>query len=148
MLFLLSHLVVSDSLSPCGLQHSRPLCPSPFPGICPSSSPLHQWCHSAISSSEALFSFCPQSFPTSGTFPKSWLFTLRWPNYWSFSFSISPSNEYSELTSFKIDCLISLLSKGRSGVFCSTTVRKHQSSGTLPSLWSSSHNHTWPLRRP
>ena len=73
---------------------------------------------------------------------------IGWPKSWSFSFSINPSNVYSELTSFKIDCLISLLFKGLWGVFCSTTVQKYQSSGALPSLWSSSHNHTWPLGRP
>ena len=75
MLLLLSRLVMSDSLWPLGLQHAMPPCPSPSPGACPSSNPLHQWCHSVISSSEALFSFCPQSFPTSGTYPMSWLFT-------------------------------------------------------------------------
>ena len=55
--------VVSDSLQPHGLQHARPPCPSPSPKVCPSSCPLHQRCHPAISSSDALFSFCPQCFP-------------------------------------------------------------------------------------
>ena len=55
-----------------GLQHARPLCPSPSPGFCPSSCSLPRWCHPAISFSDALF-FCPQSFPTSGTFPMSHL---------------------------------------------------------------------------
>ena len=62
-----------DSLQPLGLQHTRPLCPSPSPKVCPNSCPLHWWCHPAISSSDALFSFCPWSFPASGTFPMSWL---------------------------------------------------------------------------
>ena len=57
----------------------------------------------AISSPDALFSFCPQSFPASGTFPVNQLFSIRWPKYWSFDFSISPFNEYSGLISFKID---------------------------------------------
>ena len=57
----------------------------------------------------SLFS-CPQSFPASGSFPVSQLF-IRWPKYWSFSFSISPSNEYSGLISFRITGLISLLSR-------------------------------------
>ena len=61
---------------------------------------------------------------------------------WSFSFSISPSNEYSGLISFRIDCLISLQSKGLSRVFSSTTVQKHQFFCSQPSLWSSSHIHT------
>ena len=69
---------------------------------------------------------------------------IRWPKYWNFS--ISPSSEYSG--SLKLTGLISLPSKGFSGVFSSTTVQRHQFFGTLPSLWSSSHNHTWPLGRP
>ena len=76
LLVLFSHPVISDSLWPRGLQHTRPPCPSPSPGVCPSSRLLHQWCHPSISSSDALFSFCPQSFPASGTFPMSHLFTL------------------------------------------------------------------------
>ena len=66
---------MSDSLQLHGLQHTRPSCPSPSPRVCSSSCPLHQWCHPAISSSDALFFFYPWSFPTSGTFPMSWLFT-------------------------------------------------------------------------
>ena len=69
MLLLFSGPVVSYSLRLHGLQCARPLCPSPSPGVCPSSCPLHQWCHPSISSSDALLFFCPQSFPTSGTFP-------------------------------------------------------------------------------
>ena len=65
--------VMSDSLLPHGLQHARPLCPSPSPIVCPSSCPLHRWCHPAISSSDTLF-FCPHSFPASGTFPMSQVF--------------------------------------------------------------------------
>ena len=57
-----------------GLQHTRPPCTSPSPKVCPSLCPLHRWCHPDISSSDALFSFCPQSFPASGTFPMSHLF--------------------------------------------------------------------------
>ena len=59
---------------PVDCQHARSPCLSPSPDVCPSWWPLHQWCHPAISSSDALF-FCPQSFPASGTFPVSWLFT-------------------------------------------------------------------------
>ena len=70
---LFSHLVRSDSLKPHGLQHTRPPCLSPSPKVCPSSCPF-MWCHLAISSSDALFSFCPQSFPASRTFPVSQLF--------------------------------------------------------------------------
>ena len=66
---------MSNSLQPHWLQHARPPCPSPSLEVCPRSCPLHQWCHPAISSSDSLFSFCPQSFPASGTFPMSHLFT-------------------------------------------------------------------------
>ena len=71
---LFSRPVMSDPLWPHGLQHVRPPCPSPSPGDCPSSCSLHQWYHPAISSSVALFSFCPQSFPALETFPMSCLF--------------------------------------------------------------------------
>ena len=64
----------------CGLQHARPPCPSPSPGVCPSLCSLHQWCHPTISSSDALFPLCPWSFPLSGTFPVSHL-GLN-PNFW------------------------------------------------------------------
>ena len=73
-LLFFSRPIMSDSLQLHGLQHSRPPCPSPSPKVCPSSCPLHQWCYPTISFSDTLFSFCPQSFSTSGTFetkPKS-----------------------------------------------------------------------------
>ena len=74
MLFF-SHPVMSDLLWSRGLQHSRSPCPSSSPRVCPSSRSLHWWCHPAISSSDTIFSLCPQSFPASGTFPVSHLFT-------------------------------------------------------------------------
>ena len=70
-----SHSVVSDSLWPCEPQHVRPPCPSPNPGVHPNPCPLSQWCHWTISSSVIPFSCCPQSFPASGSFPVSQLFT-------------------------------------------------------------------------
>ena len=93
--------VVSDSLRPHGLQHARLLCPSPTPGACSNSCPLSKRCHPAISSSVIPFSSCLQSFPASGCFPVSQVFHIRWPEYWTFS--ISPSTEYSGLISFRID---------------------------------------------
>ena len=99
-LLLFSLQVKSDSLGHHGLQHAQPSCPSPSPGICPSSCPLNQWCYPINSSSGIPFSSCPQSFPESGSFPMSWLFTSG-GQYWSFS--ISPSNEYTGLISFRID---------------------------------------------
>ena len=73
-MLLFSCLVLSDSSRSHWLQHTRLHCPLPSPRVCPSSCSLHQWCHSAISSSDALLSFYPQSFPTSGSFPVRWLF--------------------------------------------------------------------------
>ena len=87
-------------LWPRGLQHARPPCPSLSPGVCPSSCPLHWWCHSAIWFSDPLF-FCPQSFPASETFPVSRLFMSSDQN--TGTFSVSPSNEYSGLLFFKIN---------------------------------------------
>ena len=81
-------------LQPHGLQHTRRPCPSLPPRDCSDSYWLSRRCHRTVSSSVTLFSFCPQSFPASGSFPVSQLFTSVWPMYWSFSFSISPSNEY------------------------------------------------------
>ena len=89
---------MSDSLRPHELQHARPRCPSPAPGVYPSLCPSSRWCHPAISSSVIPFSSCLQSFLASGSFPMS-----QRPKYWSFSFSISPSNEYSGLISFRMD---------------------------------------------
>ena len=99
---LFSCPVISNSLQSQGLQHTRPPCPPSSPRVCPSSCSLHWWCYPAISSSDTLFSFCPQYYPASGTFPMSAV-CIRWPEYWSFSFSISPSNEYSRLISLKTD---------------------------------------------
>ena len=102
-LLLFSRSVVSDSLRPHGLQHIRLPCPSPPLEVCSNSCPLSWWCHPTISSSVILFSSCLQSFPASGSFPMSQLFIhIRWPKYWSFSLSISPSNEHSGLISFRI----------------------------------------------
>ena len=74
VLLLFSHPVMSDSSWPHGLQHTRPLCPSPSPKVCPSSCPLHWWCHPAILFSDTLFASWPQAFPASGTFRVSQLF--------------------------------------------------------------------------
>ena len=70
-----SRSVVSDSLRPHGLQHARPPCPSPAPGVYWNSCPSSWWCHPTISSSVVPFSSCPQCFPASGSFPMSQLFS-------------------------------------------------------------------------
>ena len=117
--------VVSDSLRPHGLQHTRPPCPSPTPGVYSSSWLLSWWCHPTISSSVVPFSSGLRSFPASGSFLMSQFFTSGGQSIGSFSFSISPSNEYSGLISFRTGW-ISLQSKGLSRVFSNTTVQKHQ----------------------
>ena len=93
--------VVSDFLQPHKLQHARPPCLSPTPGVHPNSCKSSWWCHPAISSSVVPFPSCPQSFPPSGSFPVILVLLIRWPKYWSFS--ISPSDEYSGFISFRID---------------------------------------------
>ena len=94
------HSVVSDSLQPHELQHARPPCPSPTPGVHSNSHSSSQWCHPAISSSVVPFSSCPQSLPASESFPMSQLFT-----WGGFSFSIIPSKEHTGLISFRMDWL-------------------------------------------
>ena len=101
--FPFSHLVVSDSLQSHGLKHARLPCPSPTFGACSNPCPSSQWCHPTISSSVTPFSSCLQSFPNIRVFSNELVLHIRWPKYWSFSFSISPSDEYSGLISFRID---------------------------------------------
>ena len=148
LLLLFSSPLVSDSLGPRGLQHARPPCPSPAPKVCRSSCPLHWWYHPAISSSDTLFSFCPQSFPALGTFPTSQLFLSDdWNTGDSAPASVLPTSIQGWFP-LRLTGWISLLSKGQSGAFSSPTVWKHQFFGILSSLQSSSHNRTWPLGRP
>ena len=88
----------------------------------------------------------PSIFPSIRVFSNESALRIRWPKYWSFSFIISPSNEYSGLISFRIDW-ISLQFKGLSRVFSSTTVQRHQFFSAQPFLLSSSHIHTWLLEK-
>ena len=139
---------MSNSLRPHGLQHIRPPCPSPSPRVCPSSCSLHQWCHTVISSSDALFTYCTQSFPASGTFPMSQLFESDDQNIGASASAWVLTMSIQGWFPLRLAGLISLLSKGLSGIFSSTTVWRHQFFGALPSLQFSSHNRTWPLERP
>ena len=118
--------VMSNSLRPKGLEHTRLPCPSPTPGAYSNSCPLSQWGHPTISSSGVPFSSRLQSFPASGSFPLSQFFASGGQSIGvSASTSVLPTNtqDWSPLgwTSW-----ISLLSKGLSRVFSSTTVQKHQ----------------------
>ena len=103
---------MSNSLWPHGLQYTRPPCPSPTPEVYSNSCLLNRWCHPTISSSVVPFSSCLQSFPASGSFPNESVLHMRWPEYWSFSFSINLSNEYSGLISFRMDRLYLLAVQG------------------------------------
>ena len=118
-------------------------CPSLSPWVCAHSYSLSWWCYLTISYSAAPFSFCLHSSPANKL-----ALHIRWPKYWSFSFSISPSNEYSSLISLGLTGLISFLSREHSGVFSSTTVLKHQFFSIQPSFKSNSHIHIWLLEKP
>ena len=127
MLLLISHSVVSDSLQPHGLQHARLPCPSPTPGAYSNTCPLSWWCHPSISSSVALFSSCPQSFPGSGSFPVSLLLASGGQSIGvSVLVSVLPMNiQY--WFHLGLTGLSSLLSKGLLRIFSNTTIWKHQS---------------------
>ena len=130
--------VVSSSLWPHGLQHASPPFPSPTPGVYST----HVHCVSeAIQPIHPLLSASAPTFNPSEDqgFLNESILHIKWPKYWSFSFSISPSNEYSGLISFRVD---SSQSKGLSRVFSNTTVQKHQFFSSQLSLHSNSHIHT------
>ena len=88
-----SHSVVSDSLWPHELQHARPPCPSPTLGVHPNSSPSSWWCHPAISSCHPLL-LLPLIPPSNRVFSSESTLRMRWPKYWSFSFSNTPSKDH------------------------------------------------------
>ena len=120
---------MSDSLRPQELQHARPPCPSPSPGVCSNSCPLSQWCHPATSSSVIPFSSCLQSFPASRSFPMSWLFTSGSQSIRA-SASVLPMNIQGWFP-LRLTGLISLLSKGLSSIhcheYCSLLFQTHRS---------------------
>ena len=139
--------VVSDSLRPLELQHARPPCPSPTPGVHSNSCPSSRWCHPAISSSVIPFSSCTQSLPASESFPMSQLFAWGGQSTGvSALASVLPKKSQgwspSEWTGW-----ISLQSKGLSRVFSNTTVQRHQFFGAQLS-YSKSDIHTWPQENP
>ena len=123
-----SHSVVSDSLWPHELQHTRSPCPSPAPRVHPNPSPLSRWCHSTISSSVIPFSSCPQSFPASEAFQMSQLFTSGGRSIGvSASTSVLPKNTQN-WSPLGWTGWISLQSKGLSRVFSNTTFKSINSS--------------------
>ena len=125
-----------------GMHHARPPCPSPTPKACSNSCPSSKWCHPTISSSVVPFSSCLQSFPASGSFPVSQLFTSGGQSTGaSASSSVLPMN-IQDWFLLRLTGLISLQFKGFSWVFSNTTVRKHHFLGAQLSSWSNSHIHT------
>ena len=143
-----SRSVVSDSSRPHGLQHARPPCPSPTPGVYSSSCPSSWWCHPTISSSVVPFSSCPQCFPASGSFQISQFFTSAGQRIGvAVSASVLPMN-LQDWFPLGWTGWISLQSKGLSRVVSNTTVQKHQFFGAQLSLQSNSHIYTWLLEKP
>ena len=104
--------VLSDSLRPHGLQHVRLPCPSPTPGAYSNSCLSRRWCHPTIPSLVIPLFLMPSIFPSIRVFSNVSVLRIRWPKYWSFSFNISPSNEYSGLISFRMDWLYILAVQG------------------------------------
>ena len=135
-----SRSVVSDSATPWTVAHQASL------SITGSRSLLKLiFIESAIPSHHLILChplLLPSIFPSIRVFSNESALCIRWSKYWSFSFSISPSNEYSGLISFRIDWLNRLAVQGTLRVFSSTTVQKHQFFSAQLSLWSSSHSHT------
>ena len=127
VLLLFSHSVMSDSLQPLGLQHARLPCSSPSSRACPNSCPLSWLCHLVLCRPFLL----PSIFPSIRVFSNGSLLPIRCPKYWNISFSISPSNEYSGLISFRIDWFDLLAVQGTLKQF----LQHHSSKATI--LWLS-----------
>ena len=125
-LLLFSCSVGSDSLQPCGWQHTRPPCPSSTPGACSNSCPSSWWCHPAISSSVIPFSSCLQSFPASGSFLMSQFFTSGGQSIGASASASVLQISIHDWFYLGLTSLISLQSKGLSRVFSNTKVQKHQ----------------------
>ena len=105
-----SRSVMSDSLRTHGLQHARLPCPSPTPRACSDSCPLSQWCYPTNLCCPLLL--LPSIFPSIRVFSNESALPIRWPKYWNFSFSISPSSEHPGLISFRMDWLDLLAVQG------------------------------------
>ena len=143
-----SRSVESDSLQPHEPQHTRPPCPSPTGRVYPNPSPSSRWCHPTISSSVVPYSSRLQSFPASGSFQMSQLFTLGGQSIGvSNSTSVLPMNPQG-WSPLGWTGWISLQSKGLSRVSSNTTVQKHQFFSAQLSSQSNSHIHTWPVEKP
>ena len=140
--------VVFHSLQPHGLQHSGLPCPTPTLRACSNSCPWNQWCLPVISSSVVPFSSHLQSFPASESFLMTQLFVSSGQSIGTSASASGLPMNIQDWFSLGLTGLTSLLSKGLSKVFSSTTVQKNQLIGTQSSLWSNSHIHTWLLEKP
>ena len=146
LLLLFSCSVMSNSLQPHGLQHTRLPCPSPSSRACSNSCPSSGWCHPTVSSFVVPLSSCLQSFPASGSFPVSQLFISGVLRIGA-SLSVLPMNIQGWFP-LGLTGLISLLSKGLSRIYSSTVAQIYQFFGAQPFLLSSSHIPTWLLEKP
>ena len=117
--------VVSNSLRPHESQHAGPPCPSPTPGVHSDSRPSSQWCHPATFILCRPLLLLPPIPPSSRVFSNESTLRMRWPKYWSFSFSVIPSKEIPGLISFRMDWLDLLAVQGTLRVFSNTTIQKH-----------------------
>ena len=137
--------VISNSLRPHELQHARPPCPSPSPGVHSDSRASSQWCHPAISSSVVPSSSCPQSLPASESFPMSQPFPSGGQTIGVSALASVLSKNTQDWSPLEWTGWISLQSKWLSRVFSKTTLQKHQFFDAQPSSQSNSHIHTWLL---
>ena len=145
-----SHSVLSSSLQPHGLQHARLPCPSLSLGVCSDSCPWSWWCHPTISSSvfRHPLLLLPSMFPSIRIFSNESALCIRWPKYWRFGFSTSPSNEYSGLISFRIDWFDLLVVQGT----LNSLLQHHNSKALIlrcsAFFYANSHIRTWLLEKP
>ena len=141
-----SRSVVSNSLRPHELQHTRPPCPSPTPRVHSNSRSSSRWCHPAISSSVVPFSSCPQSLPAA-VFSNESTLRMRWPKYWSFSCNSIPSKEIPGLN-FRMDGLDLFAVQGT----FKSLLQHHSSNASILQhsafFTVQSHTHTWPQEKP
>ena len=133
--------VVSNSLRPHESQHARPPCLSPTPAVHSDSSPSSQWCNLILCCPLLLLPPIP---PSIRVFSDESTLCMRWPKYWSFSFSIIPSKEIPGLICFRMDWLDLLAVQGT----LKSLLQHHSSKASILSSQSNSHIHTWPLEKP
>ena len=147
LLLLFCRSVMFNSLWPNGLQHGRLPCPSPASRL------LKLMCVELVMPFNSLILCCPllllpSIFPSIRVFSDELALCIRWPKYWHFSYSISPSNNCEDWFHLGWTIWIFLQSMGLTRVFSNTTVQKHQFFGVQPSLWSNFHIHTRLLEKP